>query len=263
MHRDRGQCVLAAGRVEPATRRQDRTYPPTVRDDRSGDHATDRRRGHKHRWCSVGHSWRRCIASWLNQARVDPPSCRPSRRGQRRGRSASAAPRTRRRRAAGSTRTTTSVPGASRLSSARMRWRSRRRTLLRVTAGPTARDTTKPALGEDAWPDGAVRQVHDQSAAAGSPTAPDDGGEVVGPPQALVCREHGQPRLDGSGREAIAPLGAPRGDDGAAGPGAHAQPEAVGLRAPAVVRLERALAHCRRLPYSRRIEGGDLPLGAR
>jgi hypothetical protein len=47
----------------------------------------------------------------------------------------------------------------------------------------------------------------------------------------------------GSGRKAVAPLGAARRQDRTAGAGAHAQPEAVGLRAPAVVRLEGALAH--------------------
>ena len=46
-----------------------------------------------------------------------------------------------------------------------------------------------------------------------------------------------------SGRQARTALGAARVEDGAPGPGAHAQPESVGLRAPAVVRLEGALAH--------------------
>ena len=40
-----------------------------------------------------------------------------------------------------------------------------------------------------------------------------------------------------------APLGAARGEDRATGPGPHAQPEAMGLRATAVVRLIGALAH--------------------
>ncbi len=48
-----------------------------------------------------------------------------------------------------------------------------------------------------------------------------------------------------SGRQAGAALGTTGRDDGATGPGAHAQPEAVGLRAPAVVRLVGALAHVR------------------
>lgn len=51
--------------------------------------------------------------------------------------------------------------------------------------------------------------------------------------------------LAASGRQASTALAATGRDDGAAGTGAHAQPEAVGLRAPAVVRLEGALAHVR------------------
>jgi hypothetical protein len=46
--------------------------------------------------------------------------------------------------AAGRARTTTTSPAASRSTRARIRWRRRRFTRLRVTAGPTARDTTKP-----------------------------------------------------------------------------------------------------------------------
>ena len=49
----------------------------------------------------------------------------------------------------------------------------------------------------------------------------------------------------GSGRQGGATLGATAREDGTAGTGAHAQPEAVGLRAPAVVRLVGALAHVR------------------
>src|SRR4029450_6282505 len=46
-----------------------------------------------------------------------------------------------------------------------------------------------------------------------------------------------------SGGELGATLGPATGEDGAAGPGAHPQPEAVGLGPATVVRLERALAH--------------------
>ena len=52
-------------------------------------------------------------------------------------------------------------------------------------------------------------------------------------------------RPAGSGRQAGAALGAAGREDRTAGPGAHAQPEAVGLRAPTVVRLVGALAHVR------------------
>src|SRR5947199_8290384 len=53
-----------------------------------------------------------------------------------------------------------------------------------------------------------------------------------------------------SGRELGAALGAPRGENGPAGTGAHPQAEAVGLRAPAVVRLVGALAHVRLSVFS-------------
>src|SRR3712207_286558 len=46
-----------------------------------------------------------------------------------------------------------------------------------------------------------------------------------------------------SGGELVATLAPAAGEDGATGPGAHPQPEAVGLGPAAVVRLERALAH--------------------
>src|SRR5687767_829343 len=46
-----------------------------------------------------------------------------------------------------------------------------------------------------------------------------------------------------SGGELVATLATAGGEDGAPGPGAHPQPEAVGLGPAAVVRLERALAH--------------------
>src|SRR3954462_14000395 len=48
---------------------------------------------------------------------------------------------------------------------------------------------------------------------------------------------------DTSGGGLLATLPPTAGEDGAAGAGAHPQPEAVGLGPAAVVRLERALAH--------------------
>lgn len=50
-------------------------------------------------------------------------------------------------------------------------------------------------------------------------------------------------RAERSGRQLLAALAAASGEDGATGPGAHPQPEAVGLRAATVVRLESTLAH--------------------
>src|SRR5258708_9644666 len=46
-----------------------------------------------------------------------------------------------------------------------------------------------------------------------------------------------------SGRQALTALSATSSEDGSAGTSAHAQPEAMGLCAAAIVRLERALAH--------------------
>jgi hypothetical protein len=53
----------------------------------------------------------------------------------------------------------------------------------------------------------------------------------------------GSPSVAESDRELLAALAAARGQHGAAGPGTHPQAEAVDLRPPTVVRLERALAH--------------------
>src|SRR2546421_452254 len=65
------------------------------------------------------------------------------------------------------------------------------------------------------------------------------------PPAAPQARRGGQhanaPAT--SGRELGAALGPAGREDRPPRAGAHAQPEAVGLRAPAVVRLEGALAH--------------------
>src|SRR5947209_5251528 len=60
----------------------------------------------------------------------------------------------------------------------------------------------------------------------------------------LAFASTGRPSFEeGSGGELGAALGAARRKNGAAGAGAHPKAEAVGLRALAVVRLERSLAH--------------------
>ena len=64
-----------------------------------------------------------------------------------------------------------------------------------------------------------------------------------------------------SGGELLATLAAATGEDRAARAGTHPQPEAVGLRPPAVVRLERALAH-EVLPLHD-IDGAHPPVGER
>src|SRR3954454_12134071 len=64
-----------------------------------------------------------------------------------------------------------------------------------------------------------------------------------------------------SGGELLATLAPTAGEDRAARAGAHPQPEAVGLRPPAIVRLERALAH-EVLPLHD-IDGAHPPEGGR
>ena len=56
------------------------------------------------------------------------------------------------------------------------------------------------------------------------------------------CWGRARPAAHASGSEAVATLATTRGQDGAAGAGAHPQTETVGLVPAAVVRLERALA---------------------
>jgi hypothetical protein len=87
-------------------------------------------------------------------------------------------------------------------------------------------------------------KVNDQSPARSAPATPDRGGEIAAPAQPVRGRQHLDLR-GGSGGEAPAALGSAVVDDRAAGAGAHPQPEAVGLRPPAIVGLEGALAHVR------------------
>jgi hypothetical protein len=54
---------------------------------------------------------------------------------------------------------------------------------------------------------------------------------------------HARFRRDRSGAEPVAALATTGCQHGAAGPGPHAQPEAMGLRPPTIVRLERPLTH--------------------
>ena len=67
---------------------------------------------------------------------------------------------------------------------------------------------------------------------------------------------HSGPTGVGSGRQLVAALGTAGRKDGTPGPGAHAQPEAVGLGTPAVVRLVSALAHVK-TPSSYYIQGAS------
>ena len=246
--RHRLQGVRAARRVEPTAGRQRRAYPTTVRDDGHRQHAGTECRG----------PWRRSSA--LTDRRS---AAWPLRRGERRVEVGAEPVRTTGRPPPGSARTTRVVPAGSVASRSRTRCRSRRRTLLRTTAPPTALETTKPARA------GAVSCSAPAGRRLGSTVAAGDGrsggrrrrrGRHVGRrgprrrsrryaavaarrPARLPTSRTGPGRPQADRR--VAALGAAGGEDGAAGTGAHAQPEAVGLRAPAVVRLVGALAHVR------------------
>src|SRR5665213_2745566 len=87
-------------------------------------------------------------------------------------------------------------------------------------------------------------EVDDEPRPSRSSTRPHGGGEVGALAQPGRGRKHGKSRFRAtSGRKALTALPSTSGEDGATGASAHAQPKAVGLCAPAVVRLERALAH--------------------
>ena len=77
---------------------------------------------------------------------------------------------------------------------------------------------------------------------------------AVAVPRLARLPGHSGPTGVGSGRQLVAALTAAVGENGPAGPRAHAQPEAVGLRTPAVVRLEGALAHVK-TPSSGSVRG--------
>ena len=107
-------------------------------------------------------------------------------------------------------------------------------------------------------------QMDDQSAATGSAATTERCGEVAALPQSLRRGQHDYQGIPdrssvGSGRQLGPALDAAVGEDRAAGPGAHAQPETVGLRATAVVRLEGALAHVRTPNQGSSTKGSNVP----
>jgi hypothetical protein len=111
------------------------------------------------------------------------------------------------------------------------------------------------------------QQVPRQQGPAGPAAAAHRCREVVGAPHPRGCREHSrhltaQPGRAGSDAEPLAALPAPRGQHRAAGPGAHAQPESVRLRAAAIIRLERTLAHGISRYRSVTVTGGHDPRAA-
>ena len=99
-----------------------------------------------------------------------------------------------------------------------------------------------------ALPSVMATQMHDQGSTAGPPPRPHGAAEGGAVAQPVVGGEHWTEVRARSDREALAALAATRGDDGAAGAGAHPQSEPVHLVATTVVRLVRALAHGASLP---------------
>ena len=83
--------------------------------------------------------------------------------------------------------------------------------------------------------------MHDEASTARPRAIAYDDREVRGAVHTVARRHHENGSR--SGGELAATLAAAAGDDGPAGPSAHAQPEAVRLGAAAVVRLIGALAH--------------------
>ena len=146
--------------------------------------------------------------------------------------------------AAGCARTTTMQPSGRLPRRTLISSRRRRFTRLRTTAGPTARLTTKPTFAGS--PPGttikwalsvrppARRPVRVTSRNSCGRLTRDCRGSTPPPAQP------GYPALGGKPR---APLAAARGENRPAGAGTHPEPEAMGLSPPAVVRLERTLAH--------------------
>jgi hypothetical protein len=87
-------------------------------------------------------------------------------------------------------------------------------------------------------------EMDDEPRTSRSPAHPHRRGELGALAQPGRGRKHGTSRFRAtSGRKALTALPTAGGENGATGASAHAQPKAVGLCAPAVVRLERALAH--------------------
>jgi hypothetical protein len=154
--------------------------------------------------------------------------------------------------AAGWARNTSRQPPGSEASRPRISSRSRRFTLLRTTAEPTARLTTKPTFAGS--PERTPASVPE-----GSNSCPARTGPPARRPVRITCRNssgrlirdcrgsttppRGSAPTAPSGAQPRAALAASSGEDRPACPGAHPQPEAMDLRPPAVVRLERTLAH--------------------
>ena len=240
MRRDRRQRVLAARRVEPAPGLQRRAYPPTVRDDRPRQHTPRHSRRH-------GVSTSVLIAPAVRDRTAGAAAAASAWPGPPR---VAAYERTGRHRqrahhqiaypGQGGQPLADQVPQPAADPVAHHRTADRAcGTMKPARAGAPAAAPQHLAPTRDRDGPGARRARHALIAARlGSPAV-----NSSRRPQSMRDRQHGRP-VRASGRQAVRALGATRGQHRAAGPGPHTQPEAVGLGAPAVVRLVRALAHC-------------------
>ena len=216
MRHDRFQGVGAARRVEPATSRQRRAYPTTVRDDRRGHDPGSRVAG----WAAGDRRQARVPVSPSRRSGHRPGRLSP-RRGPgiraalRRSRATPQDPRAVGQRTVpappGRTRTTRAVPAGSRSSRSRTRCRSRRRTLLRLTRcrRPWTRQSRHgPALASGRGRLGAgshrdrttgfrprsEANMGDQQPTPGPAASANRCGELSAPPHSACGRQHHAPR---------------------------------------------------------------------
>jgi hypothetical protein len=170
--------------------------------------------------------------------------------------------------ACGLARTTSRLPRGSECRRWRIRCLRRRFTRFLTTAPPTALLTTKPTRGGSCgsprllrWATRVGRPARLPRRIALANSSPrrmrEAGGSTRGPAFTRIwarvrlspAGQFRRARKQRTGRSALsggqlrAALAATGGEDRATGPRAHAQPEAVGLRATTVVRLESTLAH--------------------
>jgi len=241
------QRVGTAGRLKPASRRDQRADQTPVHDNWRHEHPCRRRRnGCRLLYCPRAH--RRCSA----------PTCRRSSRPRTRSRSA-ARSAWHAVAAAGFARTTRRLPAGSESRCSRTKTRSRRFTRLRTTAVPTARLTIKPTFADSSGRTPGQGTAIPESGESGTTRCPVIAGRPARRPsrtarrksagrfiracRGSICGTPASARTKASGAQLVAALAAARGQNRAARPGTHPQPEAMGLRPPAVVRLERTLAH--------------------
>ncbi len=256
VHLQRLHGVRATAGVEPAVRAERGGDPPLVEaqqhDQRNRQWGRPVRRGPAHRRAAVRSSPRPEPEPGTGpESRPEPdprPAPRPDWRGganvARSARSSSMPSRADSAAAEpGNARTTRRLPAGRSASRSRIRWRSRRATRCRTTEPPTALLTTKPTCGQGAGTSGTE---------SGTKTCITTSVRPARRPRRITAAKSSRwvsraaagntARRAGSGRQLLPALAPAGGQDRPAGPGPHAQPEAVGTRTTAVVRLKRTLA---------------------